>query len=130
MRHMNNTKKELRIILHVVNFIVSLTKLIDWLFKWMQNWKNLFNKYNFPSVHMYSVHNLFKSFFVWFLPLTVIFSSSWEAIRVTRLGEFSPIGNCSLWADLFKLQKRSKFWGYFHGKSYFIILTKNGIGNL
>jgi hypothetical protein len=31
---------------------------------------------------------------------------------VTRLGEFSPIGNWLLWADCFQSQKQPKFLGY------------------
>jgi hypothetical protein len=47
---------------------------------------------------------------------------------MTRLGQFSPtVCYCLVWAVLGKLQNNLPFWGnFFHGKSYVLILTKNG----
>jgi hypothetical protein len=47
-------------------------------------------------------------------------------VRVTRLGDFSPMRDRLLWADLFLLQKLPTFLGYFfpHGKVCALTLTK------
>jgi hypothetical protein len=49
--------------------------------------------------------------------------------RVTRLGEFSPIG--LFWAAFSKLTKEAKIFGVSVStahKSYVLVLTKNGVG--
>jgi hypothetical protein len=52
------------------------------------------------------------------------------AVRVTRLGEFSPIVHLTTWISFSKITEAAQIWGLFftNGKICVPILTKNGLG--
>jgi hypothetical protein len=54
------------------------------------------------------------------------------AVRVTRLGEFSPLGRLLTLGFIFENSRGGKtiLAPFFHGKSCVLMLTENGLGHI
>jgi hypothetical protein len=55
----------------------------------------------------------------------------WAQVRTgwPDWANFSPLGECFLWAVYKKIPEEPKFWAtFFHGKSFVLLLAKHGLG--